>query len=256
MTRPPPQTVTEDDLHAYCDGRLDAARSAEVARWLEFHPEAAAEVALWREQAALLRTAFAPFHHAADADLPPPPARRGVRGWVAAGLVAAFVLGGGVGYLLGSGAPGSGREGMETHWLAQTAGEVFLTYAREVRHPVEVGAGEREHLQGWLGNRLDYSFSAPDLEALGFSLLGGRLLPVGGAPGAMLMYENPRGDRTTLLLARNRGSEDTAFQFSDAGTVRTFHWIDGPRAYAISAQLDRPALEAITRAVYDHFGYR
>lgn len=141
----------------------------------------------------------------------------------------------------------------DARWLADAAREVYLTYVREVRHPVEVGAEEREHLVGWLGNRIEKPFTAPELDALGFALVGGRLLPIGGAPGAMLMYENRRGDRMTILLARNPGSRDTAFQFSQGEGVNTLRWVDGPIAYVISAFLDRPDLETVSRAIYRHF---
>src|SRR5690606_2500074 len=111
----------------------------------------------------------------------------------------------------------------------------------------------RDHLVNWLGNRIERPFTAPSLEELGFTLVGGRLLPLGGRPGAMLMYENAHGDRATILLARNAGSRDTAFQFSADGGVNTFRWVDGPLAYAISGFLDRDDLEDISRAVYAHF---
>src|SRR5690606_32247223 len=141
----------------------------------------------------------------------------------------------------------------QTDGLIAEARDIYLTYVREVRHPAEVGANEREHLVNWLGNRIETQFTAPELEALGFELVGGRLLPVAGAPGAMLMYENDQGDRATILLARNSGARDTAFQFSSGKGVNSFRWVDGPLAYAISGFLDRPALEEISRAVYAHF---
>ena len=43
-----------DDLHAYADGRLPAARRAAVEAYLAAHPGAAAEVAAWRETDAQL----------------------------------------------------------------------------------------------------------------------------------------------------------------------------------------------------------
>lgn len=43
------------------------------------------------------------------------------------------------------------------------AKSAYLIYASEVRHPVEVGAGEQQHLATWLGKRLGYPFAIPDL---------------------------------------------------------------------------------------------
>jgi len=36
--------ITEDDLHAYVDGVLDIARNAEVAVYLDTHPDVARRV--------------------------------------------------------------------------------------------------------------------------------------------------------------------------------------------------------------------
>ena len=50
--------VTEDELHAYIDGELPADRKEAVATWLAAHPEQAALVASWREQAESVRARY------------------------------------------------------------------------------------------------------------------------------------------------------------------------------------------------------
>ena len=62
-----------DDLHAYADGSLDAARMAEVEAWLERDPQAAAAVRAFLEQRELLHAAFDPV---LDEPLPEQLARR------------------------------------------------------------------------------------------------------------------------------------------------------------------------------------
>src|SRR5580704_4691720 len=52
--------ISEDDLHAFVDQALDTRRQAEVAAYLESHPEIAARVARYRDQADMLRAALAP----------------------------------------------------------------------------------------------------------------------------------------------------------------------------------------------------
>lgn len=259
MTDRDTQEITEDELHGYLDGQLDPARRAAVARHLDAHPALMAEFEGWRANDAALREAFAPFAAARPSDLPEPSrvSRRVLpRALMAASLAAAFLLGGGGGFVLSEALRGEGAQDMtlaDGGWLAREASDVYLTYVREVRHAVEVGAEERDHLVSWLGNRIDTPFTAPHLESLGFTLVGGRLLPIGGVPGAMLMYENAEGERATVLLARNIGARDAAFQFSQGNGVNTFRWVDGPLAYAISGFIERPRLEALSRAVYDHF---
>ncbi len=60
--------ITEDDLHAYVDGALEPEREAEVAIYLEGHPDVARRVSVFSDQRDLLRKALAPI---ADEPLPP-----------------------------------------------------------------------------------------------------------------------------------------------------------------------------------------
>ncbi|WP_196260270.1 anti-sigma factor family protein [Pelagibacterium limicola] len=250
--------IGEEELSAYLDGALDPARATAVEAALAADPALAQKLAGWRSRDAALRALFAPYATGGNADLPQKRRHARLRSTAiayAAGIAIAFFAGGGGDYFLRANLdpPPAAADRASDAWLAQTAREVFLTYVREVRHPVEVGADEHDHLVGWLGNRIEKTFTAPELDGLGFALVGGRLLPVGGAPGAMLMYENAQGDRMTILIARNPGARDTAFQFSQGDGVNTMRWVDGPIAYAISAFFDRPALEAVSRAIYRHF---
>src|ERR1700758_2684335 len=50
--------VSEDELHAYVDGELPAARRGVVEAWLATHPDDAARVAAWRSQAELIRARY------------------------------------------------------------------------------------------------------------------------------------------------------------------------------------------------------
>lgn len=250
--------VSEDELHAFVDRWLDADRAAQVRAHLDANGELANEVENWRTNDAALSELLSAYAYGEASDIPAPTRTRSSRfgGWpaMAAALLVAFGLGGGSGYLArGMAQPASQGTDTGSGWLEVAARDVFLTYVREVRHPVEVDASERDHLVNWLGNRIDKPFTAPSLADLGFELVGGRLLPIGGKPGAMLMYENAQGDRATILMARNTGARDTAFQFSQDLGVNTFRWIEGPLAYAISGFLDRGSLEDISREVYAHF---
>ena len=53
-------------------------------------------------------------------------------------------------------------------------------YAPDMGRPVEVGGDNEKALVTWLTKRLGAPVSAPSLSALGYELVGGRLLP-GGA---------------------------------------------------------------------------
>src|ERR1700756_3554328 len=60
--------ITEDDLHGYVDRVLEPERQAEVASYLDAHPDVARRVAGFSSQRDLLRAALAPI---ADEPLPP-----------------------------------------------------------------------------------------------------------------------------------------------------------------------------------------
>src|ERR1700757_3092426 len=60
--------ITEEDLHAYIDGRLDGQRSETVRAYLNAHPEAAETVAAYSADRQRLRDALQPI---ADAPIPP-----------------------------------------------------------------------------------------------------------------------------------------------------------------------------------------
>ena len=199
--------VGEDDLHAYIDGLLEAGRRAAVERYLTENPEAAQLVADYKAQREAIRMAFA----ARPAEKLPPElslariiakrSHRPRRPWLIAASVA-FALGLGLagGWLLHAPpAPGQAQQALAL--LEQEALTSHIVYAVDVRHPIEVPGSEAPHLQQWLSNRLDRTVVAPDLSALGYRLIGGRLLATerGGA-AALLMYDDTNHHRISVLL--------------------------------------------------------
>ena len=53
--------VTEDDLHGYVDQAMSPERRAEVASYLDDHPDVGRRVAGFADQRRLLRAALAPI---------------------------------------------------------------------------------------------------------------------------------------------------------------------------------------------------
>ena len=70
-----PDAITEDDLHAYVDGLLSDDDRAAVEAWLAERPEEQARVQDWKQQADILRNAFASYAaaHPHDASMLSPP---------------------------------------------------------------------------------------------------------------------------------------------------------------------------------------
>ncbi|MBA5637468.1 anti-sigma factor [Duganella sp. LX20W] len=135
--------------------------------------------------------------------------------------------------------------------LARSAAVAHAVYSPEQRHPVEVGADQQQHLVTWLSKRLGAPLHPPQLGALGYELIGGRLLPGQSGPVAQFMYDNAGGRRLTLYVStEQRHNRTTAFRFAQEGKVGVFYWIDGRYGYALSGALDKAALARLADAVY------
>ena len=253
IEREPP--VTEDELHAYVDGQLADDRRAAVEQWLAEHAEDAARVAAWRAQADAMRARYG-----AIADEPVPPRfdlaklARGDRRWsrlAAAAALLAFVVGGAAGWF--------GRDVWEGAGPARAvtteAFEAHRLYIAEVRHPIEVKAGE-SHLNRWLSRRVGYEMPTPNLDAFGLKLLGGRLLPGNaGRPALLYMYEGPTGERFTLYSRRDQAPQ-SALRYRAAGPVGSVFWAEDEAAYVVSGPADRARLQKVAESVYEQIENR
>lgn len=136
--------------------------------------------------------------------------------------------------------------------FVKRAAIAHATYSPEVRHPVEVGADQEAHLVAWLSKRLGAPVRAPKLEDVGYSLVGGRLLPGDSGPVAQFMYQCKQGTRVTLYVRTDgRENRETAFRYQAEGNVRVFYWIDRGFGYALSsADIPKERLLAVAEAVY------
>lgn len=242
--------VTEEELHAYADGRLDSARRTEVEAWLAGHPEVRQSISDWRIQNERLHASFDPVLNE------PVPARliEAARGPVhfsplrAAAVVAWLVIGGVTGFVVRGYTP----QATQIHaTLSRQAAVAHAVYSPEVRHPVEVSAAEESHLVAWLSKRLGAELKPPHLSALGYELVGGRLLPGESGPVAQFMYQDGRGQRLTLYVRTDaQDNHETAFRFAQEGKIGVFYWLDGKFGYALSGEIGKPELLRVATAVY------
>jgi anti-sigma factor RsiW len=240
--------LTETDLHAYTDGQLDEAQRLRVEGHLTHDAEAAASVRIWREQNEALRALYNPV---LNEPLPQRllAARAPRRRWPYYALAAgAMGLSFGLGWMVRT---HQIDRSVEAAALPHSAAVAYAVYAPEVRHPVEVGAEQQDHLVKWLSKRLGHELKVPILTQQGFELVGGRLLPGGKGPVAQFMYQDAAGQRITLYVSRRDAEpRDTAFRFSQEDKIAVFYWIDGKLGYALSAEMDRARLLAVATAVY------
>ncbi len=251
--RPP----LESELHALIDGGIDHARAAEVEAWLAEHPAEAEKIHAWKAQKEALHAAF-------DKVLDEPVPQRlrdaanggGRRTGIPLRIAAAvgwLALGGIIGYAVHGAVPSGGSRELAAS-LPHQAAIAHVIYSPEVRHPVEVGAAQEEHLVQWLSKRLGHALSIPRLGDLGFDLVGGRLLPGDRGPVAQFMYQDKSGLRLTLYIRQDAANRETAFRFAEEGKLGVFYWLDGPLGYALSGDLPRERLLVVAESVYRQTG--
>ena len=228
---------------------LAGRRCAEVEAHLAEHPDDATRVAAYRDQISALRREY---DYVLSEPLPAPlrvgfskaplPLLR------YAGVIAGFALGVAAGWILNEYT--TERQAEASTW-ARRAAIAHVVYSPEVRHPVEVGADQEAHLVAWLSKRLGTPLKVPNLGGLGYTLVGGRLLPGDRGPVAQFMYQDGKGLRLTLYVRLNPDdSRETAFRFAQERGVGVFYWLDRKLGYALSGEVEKSELLRVATAVY------
>jgi anti-sigma factor RsiW len=263
--------VTEADLQSYVDDSLPEERLGEVEDYLAAHPEEAERVRAFLAQKMALKAMFNPV---LDEPLPeklrvlasPPsiaatdrPATPFLPRWspqrFAAGIAIAMISGA-AGWLAHDQYPRP-EPWAQMAQLPRQAAIAHVVFSPDVRRPVEISAENEDQLVAWLSKRLGTPVHPPKLGALGYELIGGRLLPGNSGPVAQFMYHDATGQRLTLYASiENTANHDTAFRFAQEGPVNVFYWVDGKFGYAISAGIDRDELARVATAVYSQFEHQ
>lgn len=259
-------TASKDsiDLMAFVDNELDSHRRREIEELALRDPELAGSIEAFRAQRAHLKECLDPV-----LEEPIPQRLLSVKASsrfplerVAAAL-AIFLIGGGAGgwaswqYLTHSGAGNvkfsAADDSPDLPRFVHQATVAYAVYTPDIRHPVELAAADRQALESWLSGRLGRNVNAPDLTGLGFSLIGGRLLPAEiSKPAAQFMYENLQGQRVTVYLrGMAQPTPETAFRYARKDGISTFYWVQRNWGYALSSELPRIELLQVARAIYE-----
>lgn len=244
--------LNESDLQAYVDDNLDPARSEEILRYLDNHPEEFARIAAYKQQNNLLQTLYDQTDEALlqrvrknyekyqldqkhlFTSLP----------YVASitWLIIGVFIGWGFNML-------NSPENSITFNLPQSAMIAHTVFSPEVRHPVEVKADQETHLVKWLSKRLKRKLNAPNLNSLGYALIGGRLLPAQQEPAAQFMYENKSGDRVTLYVIA-QSAKDSTFKFFERNNIKVFSWNNTNTGFAIVGSIHKQQLLKVANMIY------
>jgi anti-sigma factor RsiW len=261
--------MNPDEMHALVDQLQPEAQKQALEALALTDPQAAETLTSWLKQRAALREL-----HRNVLDEPIPASllqaagrfsalqQHMNRGWHQAGIAAGVVLAFGMGWISHGQLAGNQAtsailvQGMAQHEFVRQASFAHAVYMPEKRHPVEVTAAEQDHLVQWLSKRLGKPLKVPKLAALGYELVGGRLLPGDIGARAQFMFQNAEGQRITLYLGAidqksdKVAQDETRFRYEPDGPVPSFYWFDQGFGYALAGQLSREKLIALATLVY------
>lgn len=176
---------------------------------------------------------------------------------IAAACAILFVLGGGIGYLIGARPVASEPELISApavngrDWLDDIVAHYRL-YARQTNHLAEIPAERPADILEWLTTNTGVGFRIPDLSGSGLTFQGARLFAAGDVPVGQLLYRRTDGDGdgdviaisfTKTRLENNRSIEEIR---NDTGLVS---WVTPLATYMVvgpssAADLDDIAAKA------------
>jgi anti-sigma factor RsiW len=220
---------TDERLHAYVDGELDAAAALEFERELAQNPSLRASADRLRELSSAVRK-NADYHRA--------PARfkrvsREKPRWLmlAPAFAVVLALGIGIGVFLEQPreADPTGAELVASHVRATLAGKL-----------IDVASSDQHTVKPWLSARLAYSPPVADLSSEGYPLEGARLDYLGGERVAVLVYKR-RQHVIDVYVSPSREAAPPATSAREGFNVERFA-ANGMR-YALVSDVNRNELD-------------
>lgn len=233
--------ITELDLLAYADGRLEPGRARQVEAALAADPALRAKVADFTRQNAELSAQYDAY---AEAPLPErlarvlnrrPGPRRRVGPWIrqAAALIAVAVAAGGGGWWLGSTGATESAQGR----VLETAAAL---HAGNTRDPTSRAAAERGDGRGvqWFSERVSLELAVPDLRDKGFALVDKQRVELGASEGVRLRYASQGGRPVDVFLKSRWEQHDAPMATTRRGDTVLAHWLDGPLQVVVAGHAD------------------
>ena len=238
--------ISEDDLHAFIDGELDATRRQAVEAIIRADPTLAERARAYSADKDSLKRAYAnangrplPSQWLAMAE-----AAKKTRpvSWRLVGTIAAAVVAGVIGTLTFQQLQPRG-----TSEIVQAALEARATNAGE---NIAIGDAAQAHeFDDHLSATLAMPVKVPDMRRLGYHLVGMRLFPRAGSSGsAELLYRGNENQLFTLYLRRSDGK--TRFdQFARNG-LRVCVWQDDVLGMVMAGDVSTAAMQRLASLAY------
>ena len=110
--------------------------------------------------------------------------------------------------------------------------------------PTDVLSSDRHTVKPWLDARIGVSPPAVDLSADGFTLLGGRVDIIAGAPVPALVYRYNEHLITLVAVPRQQATADVAVAVPlSADGFNLVHWTDSAFSYWATSDMEKDELD-------------
>ncbi|MHC8406584.1 anti-sigma factor family protein [Pseudomonas sp. TMB3-21] len=238
---------SERDLHAYIDHQLSDDDRRLVETFLANNADVSAQVRAWQQDAQQLRAALSgALHQPANPDLDPALIRQRLKQQSRRHLASAAIL------LIAVSVGGfSGWQAREMTLLsaAQPMGDAMQAYrlfAQTGLLPADYKVDGGGDMQGWLDRYFTQANRLPDLSAAGFKPVSGRLLSTEQGPAAMVVYEDPRGQKISFYV-RPPGPKNFLLPRGSRsdGELQAEYWSGAGYNYAMVSPTDTPAAQML-----------
>ena len=252
-------SITELDLMAYADGRLDPVRRCVVEAHLAENPGARALVESFVEQNESLRRCLAPIAAEPVPDrltavLVAPPRRSSPPLFKAASVLGLALVSGFGGWWLGS--PSGPVANIPPAFLAgvESPASSIIGSLRPLGEPMAEAAGSTETgmvetAAPWFTDRVTVELRAPALGDRFASPELQRLVEIDGRPTVRFELAGPDGRSLALFLQTRPTTATPDIRIVEEATGSTAYWQDGPLLWALTGELPSAELEALARHI-------
>ena len=242
----------ERDLHAYVDHQLSDADRRVLDTWLASHPDEAAQVRAWQQDAQQLRAALSgALQQPANPALDPAMIRQRRQRQARRHLASAAVL------LIAVSVGGfSGWQAREMTLVRPAmlpmtdALQAYRLIAQQGMLPADYQVESAGDMQRWLDRYFTRASRLPDLKAAGFEPVSGRLLSTDQGPAAMVMYED-QGGRKISFYIRPPGPRNNLLPKGSRsdGELQAQYWSGAGYNYAMVSEVRDPATQIIEQTL-------
>lgn len=245
---------SENDLLAYVDNQLDEPQRLWVERYLAQHPAVADRVAGWQADTQRLRVALTgneaqptasyrrPHHLQPQVIRRQIQSRRQVRWALAFTLL--FSLGGGgiAGWQFKDMA-------MRSHALPmEDAVNAYQLFSQDKPPVLDRVADNSGDMDNWLSRYFINGAMPPNLEAYGFTLVGGRLMATDAGPAALIVYQDAQEVRVAYYI-RPLGQQGLKSGKRRAGSLLAQYWSDNKYNYAMVSPVNNSRAQSVQNAI-------